>query len=36
MTPLIELVDEINTSLDHNKYAIGIFIDLKKAFDIKP
>ena len=30
--PQIELVEEI-TTLDNNKYAIGIFVDLKKAFD---
>ena len=30
---LIELVKEITASLDNNKYAIGIFVDLKKAFD---
>ena len=30
---LIELVEEITASLDNNKYAIGIFVDLKKAFD---
>ena len=30
---LIELVEEITTSLDNNKYDIGIFVDLKKAFD---
>ena len=30
---LSELVEEITSSLDNNKYAIGIFVDLKKAFD---
>ena len=30
---LIELVEEIISSLDNNKYAIGIFVDLKNAFD---
>ena len=30
---LIELVEEITASLDNNKYAIDIFVDLKKAFD---
>ena len=30
---LIELVEEITASLDNNKYAIGIFVGLKKAFD---
>ena len=30
---LLELVEEITSSLDNNKYAIGVFVDLKKAFD---
>ena len=30
---LIDLVDAITQSLDAKKYAIGVFIDLKKAFD---
>ena len=30
---LIELVEEITASLDNNKYAIGISVDLNKAFD---
>ena len=30
---LIELAEEITTSIDNNEYAIGIFVDLKKAFD---
>ena len=30
---LIELVEEITASLVNNKYAIGIFVDLKKASD---
>ena len=30
---LLELVEEITNSLENNKYAIGVFIDLKKAFD---
>ena len=30
---LIELVEEITASLDNNKYAIGISVDRKKAFD---
>ena len=29
---LLELVEEITSSLD-SKYSVGIFIDLKKAFD---
>ena len=30
---LIELVDKITKSIDDGKYTIGIFIDIKKAFD---
>ena len=31
---LLDLVEEIITSLDNNKYILlGVFIDLKKAFD---
>ena len=30
---LIDLVEEISTSLDKKKYTLGVFIDLKKAFD---
>ena len=30
---LLELVEEITSSLDNKKYSVGIFIDLKKAFD---
>ena len=30
---LLELVEEITNSLDNNKYAIGVFVDLKNAFD---
>ena len=30
---LMELVEELTSSIDSNKYALGIFIDLKKAFD---
>ena len=29
---LLDLVEEIKTSLDTNKYTVGVFIDLKKAF----
>ncbi len=29
---LIELVEEITNSIDKKKYAVGVFIDLKKAF----
>ena len=30
---ILELVEEITNSLDNNTYFIGVFIDLKKAFD---
>ena len=30
---LLQFVEEITSSLDNNKYSVGIFIDLKKAFD---
>ena len=30
---LIDLVEEISTSLDKKKYTLGVFIDFKKAFD---
>ena len=30
---LIDIVDKIKNSLDNNEYAIGIFLDLQKAFD---
>ena len=30
---LIDIVDKIKQNLDNNEYAIGIFIDIKKAFD---
>ena len=30
---LIDLVEEISTSLDKKKYTLGVFIDLKIAFD---
>lgn len=30
---LMELIEEITNSIDNKKYAVGIFIDLKKAFD---
>ena len=31
--PLIDMYDKISTACDRNEYAIGIFIDLSKAFD---
>ena len=30
---IFELVEEMTNCLDNNKYYIGVFIDLKKAFD---
>ena len=30
---ILELFEEITNCLDNNKYLIGVFIDLKKAFD---
>jgi hypothetical protein len=30
---LTELINEINSSLNNKMYSIGVFIDLKKAFD---
>ena len=30
---LLELPEEITSALDANKYTIGVFIDLRKAFD---
>ena len=30
---LIDLVDEIRQSMDTQLYTLGVFIDLKKAFD---
>ena len=30
---LLELVEEIVTANDRNKYTVGVFIDLRKAFD---
>lgn len=29
----MKIVEEITTAIDKDKYAIGVFIDLKKAFD---
>ena len=31
---LLQLTNFINTALNDKKYAIGIFLDLKKAFDV--
>ena len=31
---LIDLVEEISESMDKQLYTLGVFIDLKKAFDI--
>ena len=30
---LLDFVEEITISLEKNKYTVGVFIDLKKAFD---
>ena len=30
---LLELVEKITNALDNKKYAIGVFVDQKKAFD---
>ena len=30
---LLQLVEEITSSLNNNEYSVGIFIDLKKDFD---
>ena len=30
---LLELIEDISTSLDNKKVTVGVFIDLKKAFD---
>ena len=29
----MESIEDITDALEHNKYAVGIFIDIKKAFD---
>jgi hypothetical protein len=31
---LIQLTNFLNSALNEKKYAIGIFLDLKKAFDV--
>ena len=30
---LLDILDDINTALDNGKYALGIYLDLSKAFD---
>jgi len=30
---VLELIEEVTSSLDIKKSAVGVFIDLKKAFD---
>lgn len=30
---VMEMVEEISTSMDNNEYTLGVFLDLKKAFD---
>lgn len=32
---LMDLVEEITSSVERKKYGEGVFIDLKKAFDTK-
>ena len=32
-TALIEVIDKITNAIDNSKFCIGVFIDLKKAFD---
>jgi len=29
----MKIIEDITTAIDRNKYTIGVFIDLKKAFD---
>ena len=31
---IIQLIDQINNNFENNKFTIGVFIDLSKAFDI--
>ena len=31
--PIVNLIDSIENAFDQNKFACGVFIDLKKAFD---
>ena len=30
---LLDLIDDIRKAIDNNKFAVGVFIDLQKAFD---
>lgn len=30
---LMELIEELSSTVDERKFAVGLFIDLKKAFD---
>ena len=30
---MIKLVDEMTNAIDNSKFTLGVFIDLKKAFD---
>lgn len=30
---VMELVERISTAIDNKEYTVGVFIDLKKAFD---
>ena len=32
-TALVEVIDKITNAIDANKFCVGVFIDLKKAFD---
>lgn len=32
--PILKLTDEISENFENNKYTIGIFLDLAKAFDV--
>ena len=31
--PIIQLIDQVNSSLEKNSFTLGVFIDLSKAFD---